>query len=204
MTLRALILYIHLLAALLWIGEMLVMTLILGPVSRRLYSPEQRIELYRAFGRRSRPWIWAAMVLLVLSGIGNLWTMGTPVQALWQPAYYATEYGRTLGIKLLFVFLIFSITIIHDIGSMRYGQAMRRRHAQSVPEGSASPVEATVQTSREHGEGASHRTSVASGAAGMTSIQRRYRSYGLWLGRLSLLLGLVIVYLGVVLVTMKQ
>ncbi len=64
--------WLHLLAAVTWIGGMLFIALVLVPVTRRLTDPALRVRLIQESGRRFRAVGWAALALLVLTGLASL------------------------------------------------------------------------------------------------------------------------------------
>jgi uncharacterized membrane protein len=66
--------WLHVLAAITWIGGMLFIALILVPVTRRLEDPVLRTRLVRDTGRRFRTVGWIALGVLVVTGLLNLWT----------------------------------------------------------------------------------------------------------------------------------
>ena len=171
MSWRSIVFYLHLVPAIFWIGQMIFMTLVLGPISREYQDPLTRAQFYREIGRRSRPWIWGSILLLLLSGLGNLWLMGIPPSSLLDAAFYQSRFGRTLGWKLFFVFILILLTLLHDVGAMRYGASVRKSLLAQQDD-----AKRGSQTADPH----------------MT----RYRLFGLWMGRISLLIGLIIAYLG--------
>jgi uncharacterized membrane protein len=65
--------YVHLLSAITWIGGMLFIALVLVPVTRRLPDAALRTRLVTETGLRFRTVGWVALVLLVLTGLGNIW-----------------------------------------------------------------------------------------------------------------------------------
>ncbi len=65
--------WLHLLAAITWVGGMLFIALVFVPVTRRPPDPALRGRLVREAGRRFRSVGWIALGLLVLSGLANLW-----------------------------------------------------------------------------------------------------------------------------------
>jgi putative copper export protein len=65
--------WVHLMAAITWIGGMLFVALVLVPVTRRLTDPALRARLFQETGRRFRTVGWIALGLLLASGLGNLW-----------------------------------------------------------------------------------------------------------------------------------
>ena len=64
--------FVHILAALTWIGGMLFIALVLVPVTRRL-EPGLRTRLVHETGVRFRTVGWMAIAVLVTSGLLNLW-----------------------------------------------------------------------------------------------------------------------------------
>ena len=72
MTLSLAMRFIHVLAAVTWIGGMLFIALILVPVARRLDAP-LRTRLVHETGVRFRAVAWGALAVLVASGLVNLW-----------------------------------------------------------------------------------------------------------------------------------
>jgi len=65
--------WLHVLAAITWIGGMLFIALVLVPVTRRLEDPGLRSRLVHDVGRRFRTVGWTAIVVLVATGLLNLW-----------------------------------------------------------------------------------------------------------------------------------
>lgn len=147
-------LYLHLVAAMFWVGEMLTLALIVTPVAARLGDPQKRAALYHQIGVQSRPWMLGTLALLVVTGIGNLYFLGIPWASLVDPAFYATPFGRTLGIKLFWVLVIILLTVVHDVAMARLGRK------------------------------------------GKDGADPSYRALGRWMGRINLLLGLLVSWLG--------
>jgi copper resistance protein D len=65
--------WLHVLAAIAWIGGMLFIALVLVPVTRRLEDPTVRTRLVQDTGRRFRTVGWIALSVLVVTGLLNLW-----------------------------------------------------------------------------------------------------------------------------------
>ena len=65
--------FVHVLAALVWIGGMLFIALVLVPVARGFNDPPLRARLFHAAGVRFRVVGWIALGLLLVTGLGNLW-----------------------------------------------------------------------------------------------------------------------------------
>jgi len=65
--------WVHVVSAIVWIGGMFFIALVLVPVARDLGDPPLRARLVDESGRRFRPVAWIALVLLVVTGLLNLW-----------------------------------------------------------------------------------------------------------------------------------
>ena len=63
----AVALALHILAAVVWVGGMFAAYMCLRPAAGGLESP-QRMRLWRAFFEKFFPWVWIAILLLLLSG----------------------------------------------------------------------------------------------------------------------------------------
>ena len=68
-----LIRWLHILAAITWIGGMLFVALVLVPVTRRLEDAALRARLFHAVGLRFRAVGWIALGVLVATGVVHLW-----------------------------------------------------------------------------------------------------------------------------------
>lgn len=65
--------FLHVLAAIIWIGGMLFVALVLVPVIRAQADPGLRARLFHQAGVRFRAVGWAALLLLLVTGLANLW-----------------------------------------------------------------------------------------------------------------------------------
>jgi uncharacterized membrane protein len=62
-------LMLHLIAAVLWVGGMFFAWMILRPVAAAQLEAPQRLTLWRNVFRRFFPWVWAAVVILPITGL---------------------------------------------------------------------------------------------------------------------------------------
>ena len=69
----ALALTIHVLGAVVWVGGMFAAYVCLRPAAGAL-EPPQRLRLWRRFFAKFFPWVWACILLLLLSGYWMLLT----------------------------------------------------------------------------------------------------------------------------------
>ncbi len=107
MELRKLVLFIHLVAAVVWIGGILFLAMIL-PYVRRLNLPNSAQTL-RVMGLRFRDISWAAVGVLVVTGFGNLYFLN----AFDDLARYLAANSTLVG-KLFFVALMLAVKAAHD------------------------------------------------------------------------------------------
>ncbi len=94
--------FLHVLAAVTWIGGMIFIVLVLVPVVRGLGDAPLRARLVQATGARFRTIGWIALVLLVLSGVANL---------LARPYLLTTPRFQ---VKLGLVLLALVLAAVHD------------------------------------------------------------------------------------------
>lgn len=66
--LTPLLIALHLLAAIVWVGGMFFAYMALRPVAATLLDPPQRLPLWVGTFRRFFPWVWLAVVLLPVTG----------------------------------------------------------------------------------------------------------------------------------------
>jgi uncharacterized membrane protein len=64
---------LHMLSATIWVGGMFAAYMCLRPAAGIL-EPPQRLTLWRGFFRKFLPWVWASVVLLIVTGY---WMMAT-------------------------------------------------------------------------------------------------------------------------------
>ena len=107
-------LFFHVIAAILWIGGMLFLTLVIAPFLRSLNDRKQQSMLYQAVGTRYRFWGWVAIVTLLITGPVNLYLMGISPLLIFNPTFHGTDYGFALMMKLAFVFIIVASSLLHD------------------------------------------------------------------------------------------
>ena len=75
MTLNAVMMALHVLAAVAWVGGMAFAYMVLRPSVDATLEAPQRLALLAAVFRRFFVWVWHAVVLLPLTGYGMMLTM---------------------------------------------------------------------------------------------------------------------------------
>ena len=114
-----LIVWLHILAAVIWIGGMLFLSLIAVPVLRQVDSPLLRRDLFRAMAQRFRALVWLCIGILLLTGFGNVVFYGT--------AAAGSPYMKVLHIKLGLVAVLVLLGLLHDfVIGPRAGRALSR------------------------------------------------------------------------------
>jgi len=131
---------IHVLAALLWLGGMLFLGVVGAPVLRAIEPPALRQRLFGELGRRFRTVGWSAVAVLVVTGTLMLGSRGLlHWSVLGTAAFWRTAFGTALAFKLIAVTTMIVVSAVHDFlhgpaaGRARPGSptavAMRRRAA---------------------------------------------------------------------------
>lgn len=126
--LYALSVSLHVLAAMVWIGGMLFLTLVLMPGLRSLQDAALRSRLIQLVGVRFRLVGWICLIALLFTGFTNLLARGIPLSLLSDSAFWGGGYGRTLLWKVAVFSAILLLSATHDwyIGP-RAGIAARAR-----------------------------------------------------------------------------
>ncbi|TLY31048.1 MAG: DUF4149 domain-containing protein [Nitrospirae bacterium] len=99
-------LWLHILAAVIWIGGMLFLSLVAVPVLRQVDSPLLRADLFRKMAWRFRRLVWICLAVLILTGTVNVAFYGDTTQG--------SPYLKVLGIKLGLVAVLVAMGVAHD------------------------------------------------------------------------------------------
>jgi putative copper resistance protein D len=104
--------YLHVLAACLWVGGILFFALVLVPALRGSRSTTS-LALVQEVGRRFRLVGWASLGVLVVTGVANL-SFRVFVPELLRGAFWASPWGRLLALKLALVASMIGVAALHD------------------------------------------------------------------------------------------
>lgn len=107
--LDTIVLWIHILAAISWVGGMIFVAFIVGPYVRRAFPPAERIPLMAAVGKRFSYLGWSAIFTLVCTGIYN----AVRFLRSWD-ALLDTTFGHILLAKMALVAVMIGLSIAHD------------------------------------------------------------------------------------------
>ncbi len=111
--------WLHILAAVIWIGGMLFLSLVAVPVLRRIDAPLVRRDLFRAMAQRFRRLVWICVAILIPTGIVNVLYYGNTAAG--------SPYMKALHIKLGLVAFLILMGLLHDfVIGPRASRAMSR------------------------------------------------------------------------------
>lgn len=129
------IVWLHILAAFVWLGGMLFTAFVLAPISRKIEPISLRGNLLKAIGARFRLIGWICIAVLLVTGVLNIFNRGMIHELLLPSQLISTEFGRTLAIKLILVTTMLILSTVHDffIGP-RLTTLMQDREGNSGPE----------------------------------------------------------------------
>ena len=100
MKLTAVLLTLHILSAVVWVGGMFAAYVCLRPAAGALESP-QRLTLWRNFFAKFFPWVWVAVLLLLGSGY---WMMFSSFGGFAHAPLYI-NLMQTLGLLMVALFV---------------------------------------------------------------------------------------------------
>ncbi len=109
--------WLHLTAAILWVGGTLFTSVVVHPVLSAKLSAEERASVYEALGRRLSAVQWGTWAVLLSTGLWKLWGLRATPDVFWGP------FGRILAVKLALVALMVALSLIH---SLFWGPALTR------------------------------------------------------------------------------
>lgn len=107
--LNLLIRWIHIIAAVVWIGGNLIIAMVIVPYFRQNLPPVQRIKLLIQIGKRFEPIVWGCVGILFFTGLINV-----IVYFLSADLADASPFMRTLFIKLMLFVILVILTSLHS------------------------------------------------------------------------------------------
>lgn len=103
-----LLVWLHLIAAVSWIGGTIFLSLVLAPSYRAVASKPDAGALFRTTARRFRLVVWSAVAVLLLTGpmlvISHGWAL-----------FELTLWPSILMVKLALVAVLLLLTLVHDL-----------------------------------------------------------------------------------------
>lgn len=101
MTPFALLYALHVLAALIWVGGMFFAWMILRPAAVEVLQAPERLRLWASVFQRFFRWVWLAVVVLPISGVGLLHLRFAGLETA--PRYVQIMMGLYLAMLALFL-----------------------------------------------------------------------------------------------------
>jgi uncharacterized membrane protein len=93
--------WLHVLAAVLWVGGTLCLSLVVQPALRRVLGENERRAVYRVVGERLNVLQWGTWSVLLATGVWKLWLLGS--------------FGRVLAVKLALVAAMVVLSLLHAL-----------------------------------------------------------------------------------------
>ncbi len=126
-----LIRWLHVTAAVVWIGGNLILAMVIVPYFKKSVAPVERIRILTRIGKQFEPIVWICVMILFFSGLFNVFrAIGGDTEAI-------KLFMRTLGIKLILFLILVILTWIHGfIMGPRLRQAVEALdpETQELPE----------------------------------------------------------------------
>ena len=104
----SLLIWIHLVAAISWIGGMIFLSVVLVPILKREPFASQKTLLFLAMARRFRLVVWGVIAVILFTGLLLLHQRGIPIA---DPSSWPT----ILSVKLALVAILLFLTLTHDL-----------------------------------------------------------------------------------------
>src|SRR5690606_22842933 len=134
--------WVHILAATVWIGGMLFLVLVVVPWLRRGARSDAAVFL-RETGERFRNVGWLCFVVLLVTGTFNLWVRGVRLADFGRVEWLQSPFGSMVLVKLGAFLLVLVVSSIHDFvvgpratraiaAAVRSKEAQIERHRASV------------------------------------------------------------------------
>lgn len=109
-----LVMVMHLIGAMAWVGSLIFVAVVLFPYLRRELGDEQYRDMSMRVGRRFQTLGWASILTLGVTGVLNVYLrFGTLHIAL------NSEYGQTLAAKVAMYILLLGFTLYHSYASIK-------------------------------------------------------------------------------------
>ena len=106
---QAIITWIHLTSAAIWVGGSLFIGAVLAPILKTMsYSLEERLQMMIRVGRRFNKIAIPSLIILIGSGIYNSYSFFNNFELL-----FSTNYGNLLTVKIILVIALIITYIIH-------------------------------------------------------------------------------------------
>jgi putative copper export protein len=109
--------FLHLTAAMIWVGGQIFLGLILGPVLRRSMTPKERMPLALAVAKRFQRVSHGALGVLIMTGLWQVRFLFLSSLS----SFLDTAYGRIFWAKMVLFVVMLILGVLHD---KRWGPAL--------------------------------------------------------------------------------
>jgi uncharacterized membrane protein len=92
---------LHILAAVIWVGGMFFAYVALRPVAAKLLEPPLRLTLWSEVFKRFFPWVWAVIISLLISGIWMIFNVFGGISNIGPHVHIML----VLGLLMMFMFM---------------------------------------------------------------------------------------------------
>ena len=103
--------WIHVIAAVVWIGGNLILAMVIVPHFRQNLPPVQRIQMLTLIGKRFEPIVWICVLILFFTGVVNIFNSVDLSST--NDSLLVGTFMRTLAIKLLLFIILLVFTVLH-------------------------------------------------------------------------------------------
>jgi uncharacterized membrane protein len=97
-------LLLHVLSVVVWVGGMFFAYMALRPVAASVLEPPQRLTLWSGVFGKFFPWVWASVVLILLSGLDMMMRLGGTAA----PHYVLTMLVLGVAMMLIYAHVFFA------------------------------------------------------------------------------------------------
>ncbi|MCY3975939.1 MAG: CopD family protein [Thaumarchaeota archaeon] len=104
----AIITWIHLIAASIWLGGSIFIGVVMAPILKEIFDSQKRLQIMIKIGKRFNKIAMPAFVILIITGIYKAHPFLTAPDIM-----FTTNYGYLLLIKIILVVLLALSFIIH-------------------------------------------------------------------------------------------
>ncbi len=101
--------WLHILAATIWVGPQVFLFAAAVPAVRTIEDAKERARVMRVLTTRFGYLAWGAMVVLVITGIGNLYEEDLDIDVL-----FDLNYGTIFELKMALVIATIVLTALHS------------------------------------------------------------------------------------------
>jgi len=124
--------FIHILAAMFWIGGMLFTVAVLVPASRNPLLSSKKGAFFTLIGKKFSKISWFLFVILLITGFTNYLFRGYKFQEFFNPDFWQAGYGYFYGMKLHLFGAVLIVSGFHDFYAGPKAAKLMEKEPQSV------------------------------------------------------------------------